>query len=128
MRSTPAFLVTGAAAFFIMCTSTYAQPGTASNPVPNPVSSSSAAPNTQHPSDKQLAKNVRHALAKAKRQDLSFSNVRVRTSNGVVTLTGTVPDRNQVDTATQVASAVPGVASVNNRLTVRVELNGYGGQ
>lgn len=128
MRSTPAFFVTSAAAIFFMCTSTYAQPGTASDPVPNPVASSSAAANAQRRSDKQLAKNVRHALTKAKRRDLSFSNVRVRVSNGVVTLTGTVPDRNQVDAATQVTSAVAGVASVNNRLTVRVELNGYGGQ
>jgi osmotically-inducible protein OsmY len=78
--------------------------------------------------DKQLAKSVRAALRQGKRLGYNLSNVRVRSIGGVVRLTGAVPAQSDVIGATSVTQAVPGVASVDNRLIVRVPLNRYGGQ
>jgi hyperosmotically inducible protein len=64
--------------------------------------------------DRQLTKQVRHALAKTK--GLSDVNVAVRVKRGVVTLRGSVPDSRQVGLAGQVAGGVSGVTSVDNQL------------
>jgi hyperosmotically inducible protein len=49
---------------------------------------------------------------------LNSKSIGVDTQNGVVTLSGTVPERAQIDRAAQVAQAVEGVKRVDNRLTV----------
>ncbi|MEI5995678.1 BON domain-containing protein [Paraburkholderia bengalensis] len=71
---------------------------------------------TATPSDKTLARDVRKALSKA--PNFSVSNVFVRARGGVVTLSGSVPDGNQIQQATEVATGVPGVKSVSNHLTI----------
>lgn len=65
--------------------------------------------------DRQLAKQVRHVLAKTK--GLVSVNLTVRAKRGVVTLRGSVPDNKQVALAGQVAGGVNGVQSVDNQLT-----------
>lgn len=50
---------------------------------------------------------------------LKSLQIDVDTANGVVTLSGTVDSPAVVDRATQIAQAVEGVKSVDNRLTVR---------
>ncbi|NMM04216.1 BON domain-containing protein [Paraburkholderia sp. RP-4-7] len=83
---------------------------------------------TSNVDDKQLAKDVRAALRRGKRSGYSFSNIRVRAKSGVVSLTGAVPAQTDVDAATRVTQAVPGVTAVDNRMTVHVPMNRYGGQ
>jgi hyperosmotically inducible periplasmic protein len=65
--------------------------------------------------NRQLAKDVRKALARNK--TLSLVNVTVRAKQGVVTLQGSMPDTGQIQQAAQIAGSVPGVASVKNDLT-----------
>lgn len=50
---------------------------------------------------------------------LKALQIDVDTANGIVTLSGTVDSSNNLDRATQVAQAVQGVKSVDNRLTVK---------
>lgn len=50
---------------------------------------------------------------------LKALQIDVDTANGVVTLSGSVDSPNNLDRATQVAQAVQGVKSVDNRLTVK---------
>ena len=51
--------------------------------------------------------------------DLKALKINVDTANGVVTLSGAVDSPMKVDRATQVAQAIEGVKSVDNRLTVK---------
>ena len=50
---------------------------------------------------------------------LKALKIDVDTANGVVTLTGAVDTPQSLDRATQVAQAVDGVTSVDNRLNVK---------
>lgn len=50
---------------------------------------------------------------------LKALQIDVDTANGVVTLSGAVDSPSSVDRATQVAQAVEGVKSVDNRLTIK---------
>jgi hyperosmotically inducible protein len=67
-------------------------------------------------SNRALAKAVRSALVKAKGIDLT--KVFVYAKGGMVTLSGSVPESSQVARASEVAKAVPGVAALDNRLSV----------
>ena len=67
--------------------------------------------------DRQLAKSVQRALARA--QNLDAGRVFVRAASGAVTLTGTVPSGDQIARAEQVARGVRGVTSVTNKLAVQ---------
>lgn len=49
---------------------------------------------------------------------IRFSDVSVTTNNGVVTLTGTVPDQEALKQALGVARSSEGVARVENDLTI----------
>jgi len=67
--------------------------------------------------DATITTAVNFALAKDK--NLSALKIDVDTTGGHVALIGTAPDAAAKDRATQLASAVDGVVSVDNRLTVR---------
>jgi hyperosmotically inducible periplasmic protein len=60
---------------------------------------------------------VQKAFDKEKKFD--SSDVRVVARNGVVSLEGTMPTDKEIQRATEVASAVPGVKSVTNSLTIK---------
>jgi len=84
-------------------------------------SDSMAAPPAGHsgkatPADKKLARDVRKAMAKA--QGFDVSNVFVKARGGAVTLSGSVPDGGQIQQGGEIAKSVPGVTSVNNKLTL----------
>ncbi|CAE6789665.1 hypothetical protein R70006_04786 [Paraburkholderia domus] len=66
--------------------------------------------------DKQLAADVLTAVTGA---GVDGSKVKVRAYKGVVTLHGSVPDANQVQTAGTTAATVSGVTAVKNKLRVR---------
>jgi hyperosmotically inducible periplasmic protein len=74
--------------------------------------------------NRKLGLDVRRALSKA--QGIDVSNIFVRARGGAVTLTGSVPDGEQIPKAGEVAKGVPGVTSVTNKLGLAVP-NGGGG-
>jgi len=67
--------------------------------------------------DAAITTSVKASLAKDK--DLSALAINVDTSGGAVALHGTAPDPVARDRATQIASAVKGVQSVDNQLTIK---------
>ncbi|NML32696.1 BON domain-containing protein [Paraburkholderia antibiotica] len=74
-------------------------------------------------SDNELAREVRRALTRT--PNLHSTGIHVQVRHGVVTLTGWVPHRAQVQRASNAARSVRGVRHVNNRLSVRTR--GAGG-
>lgn len=67
--------------------------------------------------DFKLEEAVQKAFDKEKHFDTS--DVRVVARKGVITLDGTMLDDKAIQHATEIATAVPGVKSVTNSLTVR---------
>lgn len=66
--------------------------------------------------DRSLGLAVRKALSKG---NIDVSSVAVRARGGVVTLTGSVPEGDQIEKAGTVAQGVDGVTSVSNKLTLQ---------
>jgi hyperosmotically inducible protein len=66
--------------------------------------------------DRKLGLDVRRALSKA--SGLNTSNVFVRARDGAITLTGSVPDSEQIAKAGDVAKRVSGVTSVSNKIVL----------
>lgn len=64
--------------------------------------------------DTSVVRDVRRALRRV--PDLDDSDIHIRVSHGVVTLTGTVPETWQVSRAANAARPVLGVTAVRNRL------------
>ena len=65
--------------------------------------------------DTSIVRDVRRALRRVPEMD--DSDIHIRVSRGVVTLTGTVPESWQISRAGNAARRVLGVTSVSNRLT-----------
>jgi hypothetical protein len=72
---------------------------------------------TQIVEDTAVTARVRTALLAEK--DVKSSDIAVETFQGKVILSGTVPDRGQLDLAAKVARSVEGVKAVDNRLAVK---------
>lgn len=78
-----------------------------------------AAENAQQAAENAaLTGKVKTALST--RKGLDTSDINVETNNGVVTLKGDVPSREQAETAEKVALGTTGVQAVDNQLMVRV--------
>lgn len=111
------------AVFFASGGYTYAQESGVTT-VPSIASASRAAPPTraqrkaQHQANRKLERSVRNALVHT--DGLQMYNVNVLACNGRVDLVGSVPDETQIQRASDVAKAVPGVVSLNNALHIRV--------
>ncbi|APA88499.1 BON domain-containing protein [Paraburkholderia sprentiae WSM5005] len=127
MRTESASTLIGAiaAALIAIGTATYANAQT-TGAMPNDASAQSqsiaASPARNRP-DSELAREVRRALART--PNLHSTAIHVQARHGIVTLTGWVPQRAQVQRAGSVARSVRGVRQVNNRLNVRTR--GAGG-
>jgi len=67
--------------------------------------------------DSELVRDVRRAFTRT--SGLNSSGIHVTARNGIVTLTGWVPQRSQIARAGNAARSVRGVRSVSNRLTLR---------
>ena len=119
MKAIDILKVLGVVVSVAVASSVYAQTDTTS-------SGAMAAPNTKSvkKADRKLGLDVRKALAHA--QGFDVSNVFVRARGGAVTLSGTVPDSSQIGQAEEVAKTVPGVTSVNNKITLGVQGGGGG--
>jgi len=66
--------------------------------------------------DRKLGLDVRRALGKA--NGIDSSNIFVRARGGAVTLTGSVPDGDQIQKAGDIAKSVAGVTSVSNKIAL----------
>lgn len=66
--------------------------------------------------DRLLAKNVRKALTQS--NDVDLARMTVLAKSGKVTLSGSVPEEDQIQLAEQHAKAVAGVTTVANRLVI----------
>jgi len=73
-----------------------------------------AAPHHNRP-DTSIVRGVRRAFRRV--PQLDDSNIHVRSSHGIVTLTGSVPQTWQISRAGNAARSVHGVRAVTNRLT-----------
>ncbi|MGF6612906.1 hyperosmotically inducible protein [Paraburkholderia sp. WSM4175] len=67
--------------------------------------------------DTSIVRDVRRALRRV--PDMDDSEIHIRASHGIVTLTGSVPESWQISRAGNAARSVLGVKSVTNRLTER---------
>lgn len=72
--------------------------------------------------DRALRKTVIRVLSRTR--GLDVDGINVVSSNGIVTLVGTVPETRQIGLATEVASDVAGVREVHNSLTLQANANG----
>jgi len=114
MKSVDFLKAVGAVVCVTVACSVYAQDNSAASGAAATMAAP-AAP-SQKKVDRKLGYTVRKSLAKA--EGLDVSHVVVHSHSGNVTLTGTVPDQQQIDQAGQVAQGVAGVKSVSNKLTV----------
>lgn len=111
MKSVDFLKAIGGAAAVVFALNVYAQASdTAAAPAAPAATSSKAA-------NKAVVKAVRKALARAK--GLEPTRIYTKAVDGVVTLSGSVPEQGQIDIATQAAQGAQGVTSVQNKLTVR---------
>jgi hyperosmotically inducible periplasmic protein len=67
--------------------------------------------------DSSVVRDVRRAIRRV--PDLDDSDIHIRVSHGVVTLSGTVPETWQVSRAANAARPVLGVKAVTNRLKAK---------
>ena len=101
----------------MLSTSGFAQAAGAANGGGDGAASESVHTDTTTTSaDRKLEKDVHHALGKTKY--LISRDIRVHAAAGVVTLSGSVPNRTALDRAAQAAQGVPGVTAVRNNLTI----------
>lgn len=70
-------------------------------------------------SSHKLTRAVQHAFART--SGLNSTHIAVRATNGVVSLSGTVPSVDQVEQAERIAQGVPGVIAVKSLLSVHDE-------
>ncbi|MFT4066452.1 BON domain-containing protein [Paraburkholderia sp.] len=114
----------GVAVCVATASSAYAQASDATAPANTAAAPAANAKSTRQ-ADRKLGRDVRRALAKT--SGFNVSNVFVRARGGAVTLTGSVPQGAMIQQAADVAKGVPGVTSVNNRITLGVRAGGGGG-
>ncbi|WP_180863050.1 BON domain-containing protein [Cupriavidus pauculus] len=116
MRSTHSVAFATGAAFLALTAGFYAPlgltapPATVTNPNPTHENVSEGI------SDTTITTKVKASLLDQK--DLSSVHIHVRTREGVVRLTGTVPTTTERHMATDVAKRVSGVTSVENHLGI----------
>jgi hyperosmotically inducible protein len=103
----------------IACCATYANAQSGSSPtagvVALKVTASGSPPRTR--ADTSIVRDVRRAFRRV--PDMDDSEIHIRSSLGVVTLTGSVPESWQISRAGNAARSVLGVKSVTNRLTLK---------
>lgn len=90
--------------------SAYAQTSAAAASAPAPTKKSIRIAN------RQLSRNVRKALTKDSKIDVS--HITVIAKNGAISLEGSVPEDGQIALATQIATGVNGVSAVANHLSI----------
>ena len=82
-----------------------------------PAASAAPASGSTRQANRALRRAVYAAFAKDK--SIDAGSIGVSAKNGAVTLTGTVDEAAQIDKAAALAKDVPGVVSLQNKLTVK---------
>jgi osmotically-inducible protein OsmY len=95
--------------------------GAASNGLATVASVATTAKATRQ-ANRVLRRKVYAAIVK--HEEIDAGNISVIAKGGAVTLDGTVADATQIDKVTEIATGVPGVMSVTNRLTVKKPFGG----
>ncbi|WP_168790139.1 BON domain-containing protein [Paraburkholderia aromaticivorans] len=95
---------------------TFAQDGNSGAVVASAAAGGAPSAKSIRAANRKLAKNVRTAMAKA--NGIDMTQLFVYAKGGAITLSGSVPKSDQVDRAGEIAKSVPGVSSVDNRLSV----------
>lgn len=96
---------------------TYSNPNTTpSTPTDKTSTMSPSMGNTNVTSDTDLTRQVKSRLASM--SNLQDANINVSTTEGKVTLTGTVSSKDQEKSAKAAAQAIPGVKKVDDDLSV----------
>jgi hyperosmotically inducible periplasmic protein len=108
-----------------MCVATASSAYAQASDAQAPAATAAAPATSTRAADRKLGRDVRRALGRT--QGFNVSNVFVRARSGAVTLSGSVPDGSMIQQAGDVAKGVPGVTSVNNRLTLGLPSRGSGG-
>lgn len=85
---------------------------------PNDRSNNQGAKEQEHSADWVITTKVKSAIMADASLSATARLVSVNTTNGVVTLTGTVPTQEDSDRIAKIAQNVSGVVSVNNQLTI----------
>ncbi|SAL44454.1 transport-associated protein [Caballeronia choica] len=111
MKTTQFLKAAGGIAAVVFALNVNAQTTSASAPADTSVG--------QKVDDSAITTKVKAELLGAK--NLKSTHIHVKTVKGVVSLTGTVPSAADKSTATEVVSAVSGVASVKNHLKIAAE-------
>ena len=116
MRAIVRFGLVAALSAAIAPLAAFAQDGNNGAAVASAAAGSASSAKSIRAANRKLAKNVRTAMAKAKGIDMT--QLFVYAKAGAITLSGSVPKSDQVDRAGEIARSVPGVSSVDNRLSV----------
>lgn len=74
---------------------------------------------SETPSDRAISNSIRNTLISQQNLGPELQNVQITTNNGIVTLSGTVPDTDTRNTIVSSARNVSGVRQVINNLQVR---------
>lgn len=74
---------------------------------------------TETPADRTVSTNLRNALISQDISGTDLQNIQITTRNGIVTLSGTVPNNEVRDTIVNTTQGLPGVRQVVNNLQVR---------
>jgi osmotically-inducible protein OsmY len=122
MKSVQALKVAASAMLVAVSLNVYAQDASAPAATTTPdarqqLQQSRSQYRTVRAANRALARKVRGALARAR--GVTVSKIVVRAKDGAITLTGSVPQQQEIDRATEVAKGVDGVTSVKNQLTIR---------
>ena len=78
-------------------------------------------PKTSPATDRKTLAAVRRAVVKDKSLSRTAHNVRMVNKGGVITLTGTIKTAAEKDKLEAIAKGVPGVAGVENKLSLKTE-------
>ncbi|CAD6507885.1 BON domain-containing protein [Paraburkholderia sabiae] len=84
--------------------------------------SGASAPATGKKADRALRRKVYAAIGKNK--EIKAGSISVTAKDGAVTLSGSVPDNNQIPKVAEIARGVPGVTSVTSKLVVQKPFGG----
>lgn len=96
--------------------------GTARTPETAPITTSAyeqATVNAETPADQPIAQAIRQAFASNSAQFQNLSNINFISSNGVVTVSGTVANAQEQDRILNIVNNISGVRRVNNQLEIR---------
>lgn len=74
---------------------------------------------SEAPADRMISTNLRNALLSQQNLALAARNLQITTNNGVVTLSGTVPNAEIRDSIMNVAQNFPGIGQVINNIQVQ---------